>query len=165
MLHYTLNTADTMMCDRKNYDPSALQLLRPLAQRAVAEGQTHASLPHPFEAFTVKISTIEGAALFDLFDAEKIIMTTNALAWTQAGQEECWEGFESLYLQLMAQYELLRVVRAPQRPPLLPWLATLVLPNPGTYAYSWLADFEQCLALALIQASQPKKHKPKGFGK
>ena len=165
MIHYTLNTANTFQCSSKNYDREALQLLRPLAQKAFLEGQAIAPLPQPFEAFSVKVTAAVGAALFDLFDVEKMILTTNAVAWTQTGQEQCWEGFENLYLKLMTHYELLTISRAPQRPSSLPWLATLVLPNPRTSSLPWLADFEQCLALALIQASQPKKHKPKGFGK
>ncbi len=164
LLHYTLNTADTFDCINKNFDPSAIRLLRPIAIRAIAEGQTQTQLPAPFDRYSVKVTVVEGAALFDIY-AGVALINVNAIAWTEAGEQECWHGFESLYLRLMREFETLSVSRSPVKPDRLPWLATLVLPSPEAIGLGWLADFEQCLAIALIQGSQPKRLKPKGFGK
>jgi hypothetical protein len=164
LLHYTLNTADTFDCGGKQFDPGAIKLLRPIALRALAEGQTQTELPEPFSRYSVKVTTVEGAALFDIYQGE-MILNTNAVAWTQASEQECWEGFESLYLRLAAKFGTLSVSRPPAKPARLPWLATLVLPVEEAIGLSWLADFEQCLALALIQGDRPQRPKPRGFGK
>lgn len=161
--HYTLNSSDTADCSRKRFDPQSLALLRPLARRAILEEHTEAPLPSPLQEFSVKITAIDGAALFDIFQGQGIV-NINAVAWTQAGAEECWEGFESLYLRLSKRFGIL-LGRAPQMPDHLPWLATLVLPNPVAPRLAWLADFEQCLALALIREGQQKRDKARGFGR
>lgn len=163
MLHYTLNTAHTFDCSSKEYSRDALKLLRPLAGRAIAEGQTQTALPAPLDSFSAKVTCTEGAALFDVFDPEQSILSTNAVAWQKGGDADCWSQFESLYLRLSRQFEM-ALGRAPEQPKSLPWLVTLILPNPRISSLSWLADFEQCLALTLIDASKPKQSKPRGFG-
>lgn len=80
MLHYTLNSADTFDCSQKPYDRLALNLLKPLARRALVEGQTAASLPPPLEAYRVEITAVVGAALFDVYGND--IIVTNAVAWS-----------------------------------------------------------------------------------
>ena len=165
LLHYTLNTADTLDCSQKQYQPGTLKLLQPIAQRATLEGQSEGPLPHPLERYSVKTTVVPGFALFDIYE-QGIILNSNAVAWSTEGQEEGWPLFEQYYLKLMGQFGTIQISRAPQMPASLPWLATLILPSPGAVV-SWLADFEQCHALALIQCSKPKRdHKPpKGFGK
>ena len=162
MLHYTFNTADTFDCSFKKYSQEALSLLNPIAKHALIDGQTTANLPKPFENYSLKITTTVGAAMFDVFGTDKGILTTNAVAWTDSGAEESWEVFETLYVLLSQQYGII-LGRAPKQPKSLPWLSTLITPNPEILILSWLADFEQCFAVALIRESNYKP-KPKGFG-
>lgn len=160
--HYTLNTADTFDCSQKTFQPDVLKLLRPIAQRAVLEGQTESPLPGPLARYSVKATVEPGCAMFNIYE-RGIILNTNAIAWSEAGQSLCWEVFEATYLKLMRAFDAISISRAPEMPARLPWLATLVIPSPGAMV-SWLADFEQCFALALIDASEPKRKDPKGFG-
>jgi hypothetical protein len=160
--HYTLNTADSFDCSFKKFDPSVLNLLQPLAIKAKEEGRIQAPLPSPFEDHIVKITLTDGAALFDLWDCENQLLTTNALAWTTPGQELIWPLFEDLYLRLAKNFNALSVLRVPNCPKNLPWLATLALPNPGVA--TWMSDFEQCLSLEIIRqtARKPKGGKNRG---
>jgi hypothetical protein len=163
IVHYTLNTANTFNCSQKTYHATAIATLKPIAFRAIQEGQAQSPLPQPLEQYIVKISAIEGAALFDVYDGQNLL-NTNAVAWTKTGEAECWHGFESLYLKLARQFQTISVSRAPVCPTSLPWLATLTLPIQAE-PLTWLADFEQCLALALIEQAHPPRSKARGFGK
>ncbi|BAY08181.1 hypothetical protein NIES2098_13090 [Calothrix sp. NIES-2098] len=73
-----------------------------MAARAILEGKAEDPLPHPFEEYTVK-TTVEGeCAMFDVCESS-ITLTSNAVAWSNAKQELCWELFEHLYLNLMGE--------------------------------------------------------------
>lgn len=161
LIHYTLNTADSFDCSQKEFKLDAIRSIQPIARWAMAEGSIQMVLTKPLNDFSVNVTVVEGVALFNLYEQEQII-SINAVAWTETGAEECWPGFESLYLKLSARFELVSISRSPQRPTKLPWLATLVLP---VIAPPWLADFEQCLSIALIQESKPRRPKPLGFGR
>jgi hypothetical protein len=162
MLHYTLNTADTADLSSKKYDLSALKTLKPIATRAVAEGKTKQTLPAPFDDYNVVVTLDDGCGLFDIYSGAEII-NTNAIAWTQSGSDLIWELFEQFYLQQCAKFDMVLGSRAPACPDKLPWLATLILPSPAAIGLTWLADFEQCLTIAIIdEANRPKF---KGFGK
>jgi hypothetical protein len=163
MLHYTINTADIFDCSQKQFQRSAIKTLRPIADRAIAEGQTQSALPNSLSQYSVKITTVDGAAVFDTYSGGDLL-NVNAVAWTADGAAEVWDLFESLYLRLSREFSTLSISRAPAMPDSLPWLTTLILPSPQTIGLNWLPDFEQCLALALIQAAQPKK-KSRGFGR
>jgi hypothetical protein len=163
MLHYTLNTADFFDCSRKRFDKNAIARLAPIAQRARAEGQTQTQLPAPLNDWSAKVTVDQGCALFDIYQGDQLV-NTNAVAWTAEGQDMVWPLFESTYLQLSGQMATLTVSRAPAMPQSLPWLATLVLPSPAAIGANWLADFEQCLSIALVEADRPKRSRPKGFG-
>ena len=164
LIHYTLNTADTYDCSAKKFDPQAIKKLKPIATRAISEGSTRSDLPAPFEDYNVKATVVEEFALFDIYKGKKELLVTNAVAWSNDGQAEVWPLFENLYLKLSGQFEMPLLSRAPIIPSQLPWLTTLVLPNPSAMTAIWLADFEQCMALALIDATKPEREKPRGFG-
>lgn len=121
LIHYTLNTADIFDCSRKHFHKDALKSVQPLVNRAIAEGQTQTALPSPLNSFTAKVLTLPGSALFDVFDPEQTILSTNAVVWDKAVEPEVWEQFEELYLRLAGQFNTLSVLRAPQCPDSLPW--------------------------------------------
>jgi hypothetical protein len=104
-------------------------------------------------------SDSNGAALFDLYSGQDLL-TVNAIAWTKEGAAAVWDMFETLYLKLSGQMGVF--MRSPSQPQTLPWLATIVLPS--EQLVNWMADFEQCLAIALIKQCD-RKSKTKGFGK
>lgn len=164
MLHYTLNTANTLDVSRKPFDPNAIALLMPLANRAKEEGQAQGPIPAPMDNYSVKITSQPGFALFDIYYGQEIV-NTNAIAWTRCGQAEGWPLFEQFYLKLVGEMGSITISRgAPAMPDSLPWLATLILPSPWAMV-PWLADFEQCLAKAIIQADRPPQRPPaRGFG-
>lgn len=164
MLHYTVNTADTFDCTVKQFNPNALRILQPLVSQAIANNQVTEALPSPLNHYRVKLTVDDGAAMFDVLDPEGQLMATNAVAWTEHAQTVAWDLFEDVYLGLVRQFEMPATLRAPVMPDSLPWLATLVLPNPRISSAGWLADFEQCLALKIIQESKPKR-KSRGFGR
>lgn len=162
LVHYTINSADTFDCSSKNFDATVIRSLAPIVNRAIAEVQTQSALPSPMEAYSVKItvdSDSNGAALFDLYSGQDLI-TVNAIAWTKEGAAAVWDMFETLYLKLSGQMGVF--MRSPSQPQTLPWLATIVLPS--EQLVNWMADFEQCLAIALIKQCD-RKSKTKGFGK
>lgn len=154
LLHYTLNTDNTFDCSQKAYQPETLKLLHPMAARAISEGKAEDPLPYPFEDYTVK-TTVEGeCAMFDVRESS-ITLTSNAVVWSTTKQELCWELFKDLYLKVMRESGI--IPRTPHRPNTLPWLATITMPTLGAAA-SWMADFEQCFAIALIEASTGKSY-------
>jgi hypothetical protein len=161
MIHYTLNTGDTFDTrHKKTPSKKTLKLLKPIARRAILEGQTTAPLPEPFEKYNVKITVDGDFALFDLY-YEQEICATNAVAWEKENLEEKWQIFENLYLKLAGQFQAVSILRSPSMPVSLPWLASFVLPHP--LIDTWMADFEQCMAIALIQEAKPKRRRSRGF--
>ncbi|MBD2239017.1 hypothetical protein H6G35_20770 [Aulosira sp. FACHB-113] len=154
LLHYTLNTDNTFDCSNKQYQPETLKLLHPIAARAILGGKAEDPLPYPFEDYTVN-TTVDGeCAMFDVRESS-ITLTSNAVVWSHTKQELCWELFEHLYLNLMG--ECRTIPRTPHMPNTVPWLATITMPTLGA-AVSWMADFEQCFAIALIEASTGKSY-------
>ncbi|UFP97275.1 hypothetical protein [Gloeobacter morelensis] len=151
--HYTLNTAHIMDLRSKFYPPDSLKPLVPIARRALREGAAVCPLPEPLDSYKVKLTAIDEAAVFDIYGARDLILTTNALAWTEDGAAECWEIFERLYLKMSGEFGVLGAMRAPAMPEQLPWLATFVLPNPEAMPLSWLASVEQSLAVTIIEQS------------
>ncbi len=119
LIHYTINTADTFDCSSKEYGKDALKILHPVATLATIQKTARQKLPPPFDSYNVKVTTDDGCALFDIYDSDSIL-TTNAIAWTFEGQSECWKLFESLYLKLIEEMELVSISRAPQMPQSLP---------------------------------------------
>ncbi len=93
LIHYTLNTGDTFDCSAKKFHKDVLSLLKPMANRALIEGQSSSVLPNPLAGFNVKTAALEGCALFDVY-AEDVILTTNAVAWRIEEGARCWEEFE-----------------------------------------------------------------------
>jgi hypothetical protein len=163
VIHYTINTAHQFNLRSKPFDSGVLELMRVWSAPAVQEGQANLRLPDPYQGYSAKITFDNtGAALFDLLDSDGLPITVNAVAWTESGQEAVWPLFESLYLKLSGQFETLSISRAPTLPETIPWLTTLILPNPRGVGLNWVADFEQCLALTFLPPKPPKT-KPKGF--
>ena len=140
MIHYTLNRADTFDCRRKRFDPDVIVKIAPLA--------TNGS--HPISqvpGFSTKVTIGQnGSALFDVWQGSTPI-TVNAIAWTELGAEESWPLIESTYLELTKKLGAGSKPKQLACPESLPWLATyMILPGP-----SWLADFEQCMAIAILE--------------
>lgn len=164
LLHYTLNTAHTFDSGGKAFSQKTLKSLQPLATRAILEGSTEGPLPRPFDNYRAKITAIAGAALFDLY-SPTAILNANAIAWSAEGEAEVWPLFEQAYLRMSAKFGTISISRPPTVPRRRPWLATLILPSPEAIALPWLADCEQCLAITLILAAQPRHGRPRGFGR
>lgn len=153
MLHYTLNTGEKIDFQNRIILPSYLALLMPMAQHAITEGQCTASLPQSLARYSVNISAIEGAAMFDLLGVG--LIETNIVAWSEAGASPWWQPFEKLYLQESGPYNQI-LNRALFCPDTVPWLATFVSPvNLEPIRTPWTTCFEQYLAIALIKAARP----------
>ena len=162
LIHYNVNTAKSFDCSRKEYSSAAITQLTSIVQQVRQEGQILAPLPKPLEHYSVQIIDAEGAAWFDIFGSE--LLATNIVVWNQASAECCWQEFETTYLHLVKQFGIVSLSRAPEKPSRLSWLATVFIPNQDKSDLRWLPDFEQCLALALIQLQSPEQSPPKGFG-
>lgn len=162
LIHYSLNTGDIFDCSGKTFGNDVVTLFKPITHRAKLDGQNRASLPQPFDEYEIKITWDEGAALFDIFDPDSLIMTTNAVAWKASEADKVWELFEDTYLRISGDTGTVSVSSVPQKPSQLPWLATYVCPNPAAQTCGWLADCEQCTAIALM--ADPPKQPSKGFG-
>jgi hypothetical protein len=107
----------------------------------------------------VLVAVTPGCALFDIYYQSENLLSVNAIAWTQADADYIWGIFEDFCIKqssVLAGYSL-------SQPEQLPWLATLNLPSSLAIELTWLADFEQSLAVGLIQ-SAIEGNKPKGFG-
>jgi hypothetical protein len=112
-----------------------------------------------FAPWRTVIALGDGAATFDIRRNKMDLVVFNAVAWTEDGAAEIWEGIEKMHLDtadLLARVGLLspRMASCPGMPETLPWLATLILPAAALAAnpqdLSWMADFEQCLAMTII---------------
>jgi hypothetical protein len=156
--HYTLNTPQTTLLNKK-VNRSVTKSIEPIIFRALEEWKTRHSLPTPLDNYNVLVSVTPGCALFDIYYQSENLLSVNAIAWTQADADYIWCIFKDFCMKestFLAGYSL----RQPDR---LPWLATLTLPSPLAAELTWLADFEQSLAVGLIQ-SAIAGNKPKGFG-
>jgi len=162
LLHYTVNTGNMFDCSKNFKDTMIIRSLRTSIQEFVINGAGTVPLPPPLEVYRAKTTVIDGAALFDLVDPEGLVLTVNAVAWTLEGQSEVWENFESFYIKIARDLEMLRACRYPSVPKRLPWLSTLIIPNLRIFDLPWVADFEQCYARALIP-EQKRKEGGKGF--
>jgi hypothetical protein len=158
LTHYTLNTPHTVLLNKK-VDRTVIKSIEPIIFRALEEWKTRHSLPTPLDNYNVLVSVTPGCALFDIYHQSEHLLSVNAIAWTQADADYIWGVFEEFCVEqstVLAGYSL----RQPDR---LPWLATLTLPSLLAVELTWLADFEQSLAVGLIQ-SAIAGNKPKGFG-
>lgn len=146
--HYTLNTGDTRTSPRSEVNDEAIAALSYLTAHG---GQ----LPDPFTAFRVEVHPAHGGAVFTISRGREPIVTCG-LSWSEPGAAETWQAMEQLYLGLSdAMPQLFAPAAEPQKPQSLPWLTVLLLPSLLTTAradIAWLADFERCLAWAIIEA-------------
>jgi hypothetical protein len=158
LTHYMLNTPQTtLLC--KKVERSVIKSIEPIIFRALEEWKTRHSLPTPLDNYKVLVAVAPGCALFDIYYQAENLLSVNAIAWTPADADYIWGVFEEFCVE---QSTVLAGNRRRQ-PERLPWLATLTLPSPLAAELTWLADFEQSLAVGLIQ-SAIAGDKPKGFG-
>jgi hypothetical protein len=162
LIHYNVNTAKSFDCSCKKYRSDAIAQLTSIVQQVQQTGQILAPLPKPLEHYSVQITDADGAAWFDIFGTE--LLAKNIVVWDQASAERCWQELEAAYLRLVKQFGIVSLSRAPEKPSHLPWLATVFIPNQDKSDLRWLPDFEQCLALALIQLQPPEQPTSRGFG-
>jgi hypothetical protein len=158
LTHYTLNTPHTALLNKK-VERSVIKSIEPIIFRALEEWKTRHSLPTPLDNYNVLVAVTPGCALFDIYYQAENLLSVNAIAWTPADADYIWDVFEKFCVKqscVLTGYSL----RQPER---IPWLATLTLPSSLAAELPWLADFEQCLAVGLIQ-SAITDNKPKGFG-
>lgn len=156
MLHLRTMAGHVFDCSHKDFDRAVLERLTPLIATA-AEGYTAPQpLPKPMHRYSVKTNIDKGFALFDVYE-RNVILTTNCVAWDADLQEEAWEAFEMLYLQVCQQMQMVRVSKPPQKPAGIPWLVTTLIPSPmALNASGWLTDFEQSYALSLQRYAASK---------
>lgn len=157
MIHLTLNTGHSMEVPAGKISPEAYRALRPMV---VKKGD----LIPGFAPWRTVIAIGEGAASFDIRRNKQDIVVLNAVAWTGQGAAEIWPLIERGHLDLadqMAKAGALSesMAAAPEMPATLPWLATWILPTAVQAVHprdlAWMADFEQCLAAAIIRKATP----------
>ena len=79
------------------------------------------------------------------------------MPWTAAGAAEVWLKIEGLYLRISDSLTGDGFDAEPHEPERLPWLATVVhLSGYPMWLMNgpWLVDFQQCLAVALMNVAE-----------
>ncbi|MEP0914935.1 hypothetical protein NDI45_28985 [Leptolyngbya sp. GB1-A1] len=152
LVHYTINTGHTHNLRPKVIQPETRELLLPIAERAVLSGSISELLPKQCDGCSIKITAQAGSALFDIYDPERMMLTFNAVAWSSAKESELWGMTQSTYKEVSKSLGL--PISTTEMPSSLPWLTTFTFPNPVIFSLPWFADFEQCLAIMLIEASK-----------
>lgn len=148
MIHHTINNNNTFDCSKKNFDPGALESLRPVVDKALKEGKAH--LPRPLNNFFIKITKEKGIALFDFYDRTGKILSANIIAWTSEGAKAGWPLFRKTFLTFQAKIPNFKVLTFPEDPGKLPYLSTLIFPGSETQS-EWIADAEQCFAKVIMR--------------
>lgn len=151
MLHLTLNTGHSMTVPPDKVSPLALRALTPM----VVKG---GDLVPGFTPWRTVIGRGEGHASFDIRRNQTDLVTLNVVAWTPAGAESAWTILEKHYLDAadaLAKSGIPLDLELPEMPATLPWLATWILPSAmmaiNPQDIGWMADFEQCLAAAILK--------------
>lgn len=140
MNHYTLNTRTTFPMVEKDFDLQSLASIRPL----IPQGGPIPGLP----AFRVDFGLMPGAASFCVWRGREPI-TVNLVAAAGADSAACWQQLRDVWPSSLPPLDTWSA------PPAGPWLATLILPtirHQTRENIGWLADFEQCTALALLES-------------
>lgn len=117
-----------------------------------------------FTAFVVKITVIDGAAVFTILRAKDPIVTCG-VCWDKEAEQESWGALCKMHEQVQgAMREIAAQTGAPEHKlndPMLassvPWLAAATLPhiaNQNKENIGWLADFERCLAWTIIEMAR-----------
>lgn len=149
LTHLTLNTGHSRQSPRSEVGPEAIQFCRELIANGGGE------LLPPWRCV---ITRGNGGAVFDVRRGKDQSAVLCGVAWTPEGAQECWPAIERTYQQItdaMAQAGALtdEVAHMPEMPEELPWLAVvLILGTSSAEDLRWMADFERCLAWALIEA-------------
>ena len=154
MIHLTLNTGHSMVVPPGKVRKETIRALRSMV---VKGGDT---IPSCAPWRTV-IARGDGSASFDIRRGQDMFVVLNLVAWTPEGATAAWEVLERNYLDTadaLAKQGIALDLEMPEMPTTLPWLATWILPtavmNINPQDISWMADFEQCLAAAIIQKYQ-----------
>lgn len=151
MIHLTLNTGHTMTVPHAKVRPETIRALAPMV---VKRGDL---IPHLAPWRTV-IRRGDGYASFDIRRGKDMLVAFNLVAWNPATASTAWEELERTYLhtaEALASQGIPLDLEMPEMPATIPWLATWILPtaiaNMAKQDFSWLADFEQCLAATIIE--------------
>ena len=153
MIHYTLNTGHSVVSPREAVTPEALAVCSPLAECG--------GVIPPCAPFRVEVTHGTGSSVFTVWRGREPIVTC-ALAWTPEGAAETWPAIEGLYLQVSDRApQLMAAIKEAEQPAALPWLAAVILPGILALRHEdigWLADFEQCLAWAILKRGSSPPH-------
>lgn len=151
MIHVTMNTGHSMEVPPGKVGRQALRLLKHLVVKGGGR------VPG-MERWRTVVSRGDGAAVFDIrrSDSAESAVVLNAVAWSEQGEAIVWELLERSYYEVGDILAKIGVEgEAPDLPDRRPWLATWILPQAmflaGEQDFSWFADFEQCMALAILE--------------
>ena len=149
MVHLTLNTGHLHKGPDGQVRPETVQALQP-----VIRGGNLGRVSPQFGAFRIEVTREEGCAAFTVYRGMEPIVL-NVVCWKRDLSRTAWAGIEQTYLNLSdTRPQLMGAGASPEMPTTVPWLATCILPgilNLNRNDAGWLADFEACMAVALIQ--------------
>ena len=98
MIHYTLNTGDTIHLARSKVRAEVLTALRPLR-----DGGPISGVP----SSRVTVTHRQGCVIFTIWRGRESICTS-AVAWTEDGKVEAWRVIEDLYLWISKKHPELK---------------------------------------------------------
>jgi hypothetical protein len=139
MLHYSLTTKKTRQSLREELDNKALDPLRRLAHYG-------GRLPRPRERFSLRLTHVDGGAVFTLMHGRDAVMATG-LAWDPPGEQVVWKSLKNLtvFLGEESVYGITPKGR-PVPPERLPWTASVALPGWHKHEeqqLAWVESFEE----------------------
>ena len=144
MLHYSLTTRKTRTSRRE--DLGTLNELRRLVHYGGA-------LPPPHDHFRLRLTHVEGGAVFTLMHG-KDALATCGLAWNPQGEKIVWNSLKDLVAYLGKQQVLgITPKGRPVPPERLPWTGSVNLPAWQKYPdLDWVDAFQQSIAWLIWEA-------------
>lgn len=148
LTHVTLMTGHTSTASRAGVETVVIDVLADMTESG--------SYPIPTQdGFWVTLTLVRGGAVFTIFirgeSGQSEPLATSGLAWTEAAAAEVWPALARMHRD-MAHLTKSAPAPAATMPTTLPWLGVVLLPHFGIHFKSatWLGDFEQCYAWAIM---------------
>jgi hypothetical protein len=135
---YSLNTGSTA-----TIEVSRFRDLEGYCLRSLEEGNVDFKIPG-FELYTCEISTDRDGGSFQIYDRDRQILSCNLYVYGSGEEAFLWAAWKNFYFQCARDLGMATPANDPVKPERLPWLSTLVFPNPNLVDCSiWLPIFER----------------------
>lgn len=144
LVHYTLNTDHTTVSHRIDVSDEIIRLLAPVVRTGVR-------LVPRLEEYQLWVVESPGAAVFTLMRRDDELLIHCALAWTETGAQEAWQGLKQIYEYAFDDLHAKPEASIPTR---LPWLSAVLFPGCAQLSPEqmyMMDDLERCIAWTILE--------------